>query len=1049
MASGAGTTLAHRSVASIRGGPSQGSDPSTPHTPNRSTIASSYGSPSTIRADDEVIVIELGSRHTRVGYAGDSSPKATLQCSPEDQRRAGDFRGWQQPTRRAVLDWSKEHEFWRYDLRDIELGLYQDKLERVLHDAFSKYLLIDSRPRRIGLVLDSGVPIPLLTAALDTMFNRFQSPTVSLMSTPTMSAISAGVRCALVVDMGWTETVVTSIYEYKEVKITRTVRGGRALLDAFYTTIEALTPADHDATKQKAVGFKECEDIMCRLMWCKPSEFRSPPRQTAQLETVDEQEEIEAESAQAGIPTGVAQVPINTGSRSLTVELPFAKVADVCDDVFFDPSADRATFDDNELPLPLLIYLHLLQLPMDVRATCMSRIVFTGGCSKILGIKQRIIDDLTAIVDKRGWEPVFGKVVDKDRNTARLHRQSTNSSPSEGSSSSSQNEDDQDKPKSPADAKPEHDPIEAKVMRQRGTTPQIKGQIRVLHTLGPWVGGSLLCQLKVPAMAMIDREAWLQHGANGASRPSDVDVKAQHRQSMQAGARGGGGHHGTWTLGIWGSLTLSRLPRLRLSNTPPVLTRGFADVKRPPIAPKRIIDIKHIRQHADLYQQTCVERNYRSQAQNPAKILELHARWQDLQRQGRALRERSNLLRRQLANPATSSDDEDLKEVRQLTREQIQDEARQLKQDLSAIEKGESQAVSRMEELALELPNLTHPDTPKGNEFEVMSYINNPPTFQESPEDKIWRSHVHIGSELGIFDFAGAATASGWGWYYLLGEAAQLEQALVQYAIAVATRHGWTQVSPPSMVYSHIGAACGFQPRDLNGEQQVYTIAQSAEDVERGVPEMCLTGTSEIALAGMKANTTIDPEDLPLKRVAVSRCYRAEAGARGADTKGLYRVHEFTKVEMFAWTAPDEDAAQDVFDEMLDMQTEILSSLGLYCRILSMPSHDLGASATRKIDMEAFFPSRREHWGEVTSASMCTDYQVRRLGTRTRVDGKLAFPWTSNGTALAVPRVLAAILENGWDEEAKTVAVPECLRPWMDGKDKIGLGGRRSSVDRV
>ncbi|KAJ4267317.1 Serine--tRNA ligase, mitochondrial [Fusarium torreyae] len=499
--------------------------------------------------------------------------------------------------------------------------------------------------------------------------------------------------------------------------------------------------------------------------------------------------------------------------------------------------------------------------------------------------------------------------------------------------------------------------------------------------------------------------------------------------------------------------TLSRLRchnlQSRLPRTHPGLTRGFADVKRPPSAPKPIVDIKHIRQHADLYQQTCIERNYRNQAQNPAKILELHARWQDLQRQGRALRERSNLLRRQLANPATSSDDEDLKEVRQLTREQIQDEARQLKQDLSVIEKGESQAQAQMEELALELPNLTHPETPKGGEFEVMSYINDPPTFHESHEDKIWRSHVHIGSELGLLDFAGAATASGWGWYYLLGEAAQLEQALIQYALATANRHGWTQVSPPSMVYSHIGAACGFQPRDLNGEQQVYTIAQSAEDVERGVPEMCLTGTSEIALAGMKANTTIDPEDLPLKRVAVSRCYRAEAGARGADTKGLYRVHEFTKVEMFAWTGPDEDAAQDIFDEMLDMQTEILSSLGLYCRILSMPSHDLGASATRKVDMEAFFPSRRGNWGEVTSASMCTDYQARRLGTRTRVDGKLAFPWTANGTALAVPRVLAALLENGWDEEAKTVTVPECLRPWMDGKDKIGLGGRRRSVDRV
>ncbi|KAG5944413.1 hypothetical protein E4U53_006883, partial [Claviceps sorghi] len=305
---------------------------------------------------------------------------------------------------------------------------------------------------------------------------------------------------------------------------------------------------------------------------------------------------------------------------------------------------------------------------------------------------------------------------------------------------------------------------------------------------------------------------------------------------------------------------------------------------------------------------------------------------------------------------------------------------------------------------------------------------------------------------LGLLDFAGAAAASGWGWYYLLGDAAQLEQALVQYALAVATRHGWTQVSPPSMVYSHIGAACGFQPRDQHGEQQVYTVARPAADVARGVPELCLSGTSEIALAGMKANATLDAEDLPLKRVAVSRCYRAEAGARGADTKGLYRVHEFTKVELFAWTAPDPAAAAAVFDEILDMQTEILQSLGLYCRVLEMPAADLGASAARKVDMETWFPSRQHNhnrgWGEVTSASLCTDYQTRRLATRTRArpDGHLTFPWTCNGTALAVPRIIAALLETGWDEDTATVAIPPVLRPWMDGKDTITRAGSKRSA---
>jgi seryl-tRNA synthetase len=218
----------------------------------------------------------------------------------------------------------------------------------------------------------------------------------------------------------------------------------------------------------------------------------------------------------------------------------------------------------------------------------------------------------------------------------------------------------------------------------------------------------------------------------------------------------------------------------------------------------------------------------------------------------------------------------------------------------------------------------------------------------------------------------------------------------------------------------------------------VYSIQQNAADVGRK-PELSLAGTAEIPLAGMKANMTLEEADLPMKRIGVSRCYRAEAGARGVDTKGLYRVHEFTKVEMFAWTLPSTSASEAIFDEMVSIQTEILTSLGLHCRILEMPSTDLGASASRKRDIEAFFPSRREKgegWGEVTSVSMCTDYQTRRLATRVDIrslGGKMAFPYTVNGTALAVPRVLAAILENGWNERNFEVRIPEVLWPWMGG----------------
>jgi seryl-tRNA synthetase len=476
-----------------------------------------------------------------------------------------------------------------------------------------------------------------------------------------------------------------------------------------------------------------------------------------------------------------------------------------------------------------------------------------------------------------------------------------------------------------------------------------------------------------------------------------------------------------------------------------VSARLQAESLRPSIAPKPFIDIRHIRQNPELYEQNCLDRNYKAQSANPARINKLFGEWQSQQREGRSLRERSNLLRRQLANPNSIriEDHEDVAAVRAMTKEEVLSEARKLKEQLSAIESKEAALTSEIDALAIEIPNFTSDETPRGNEPTVVGYINDHPEPDPSISDRVWRSHVHIGSELSLLDFVGSATSSGWGWYYLLNEAALLEQALIQYALSVAMEHGWGIVSPPSIVYSHIANACGFQPRDQNGEQQIYSLSQSASDASRGKPELSLAATAEIPLAAMKANLTLDEVELPMKRIAVSRCYRAEAGARGVDTKGLYRVHEFSKVEMFGWTAPSYEAAMVVFDEMLSIQTKILESLDLHCRILEMPSTDLGASAMRKRDIEAFFPSRRakeDGWGEVTSASICSDYQSRRLATRVRMSSlgnKLEFPYTVNGTAMAVPRVLAAILENGWNEEEMTVRIPEALRPWMGGKEVI------------
>jgi seryl-tRNA synthetase len=463
---------------------------------------------------------------------------------------------------------------------------------------------------------------------------------------------------------------------------------------------------------------------------------------------------------------------------------------------------------------------------------------------------------------------------------------------------------------------------------------------------------------------------------------------------------------------------------------------------RPSIAPKPSIDIKHIRMNAKLHEQNCIDRNYKAHSLYPERIISLFDEWQNHQRQGRSLRQRANVLRREIASP-NPLHGEDTGDIVSLTKDEMLDEARRIKDQLSDIELREATLTSEIEFLAASLPNLTSDETPRGNTPEIVGYINNHPELGPTTSDRVWRSHTYIGSELSLLDFSSAATCSGWGWYYLLNEAALLEQALIQYALSVAMDWGWNIVSPPSIVYTHITDRCGFQPRDKNNEQQIYSLSQSASDANRGKPELSLAATAEIPLAAMNACLTMEESELPTKRVAVSRCYRAEAGGRGMDTKGLYRVHEFSKVEMFAWTSPSYSAAREVFDEMVSIQTSILESLDLHCRIVEMPSADLGASATRKRDIEAFFPSRRQKdcgWGEVTSASICSDYQSRRLATRVRMtsqNGRLAFPHTVNGTALAVPRVLAAILENGWDEGEKVVRIPKVLRPWMGGVEII------------
>ncbi|KAK3704908.1 Serine--tRNA ligase, mitochondrial [Vermiconidia calcicola] len=453
---------------------------------------------------------------------------------------------------------------------------------------------------------------------------------------------------------------------------------------------------------------------------------------------------------------------------------------------------------------------------------------------------------------------------------------------------------------------------------------------------------------------------------------------------------------------------------------------------RPSFAPKPIVDLKHIRQNPGLYQQNCLDRNYPAAANNSWRILDLHNQLVERQKETLELRRRNNDVGKSIQRQAGMGDDAQGGGAGGTSA--LLEEARKLKEELRGFEEWEGGVVEEMVGLAMEVPNLSSGVTPVGDEAEVIGWINGqePATIATGGG----RSHVDIGKDLDILDFEASATTSGWGWYFLKNEGAMLEQALIQFALHEAMARGWKVMTPPSLVYEHIASACGFMPRDQNGETQRYEIAGES---------------------GSQANKTLKTSELPLKVIGPSRCYRAEAGARGVDTKGLYRVHEFTKVEMFAWTAPpvatshdeasrfgtdeeSESQTDTVFEEMLSLQTHILTELGLHAKVLEMPTTDLGAAAARKVDIEAFFPSRTSisnGYGELTSASICTDYQSRRLATRLKYEGKgagkLGFPHTLNGTALAVPRVLACMLENGWDEKEGFVRVPECLMKWMPG----------------
>ena len=439
-----------------------------------------------------------------------------------------------------------------------------------------------------------------------------------------------------------------------------------------------------------------------------------------------------------------------------------------------------------------------------------------------------------------------------------------------------------------------------------------------------------------------------------------------------------------------------------------------------------------VREDPDYFSRNCQERKYVKQASYPGQIVELLNRRFALEKDALEPKKRRNIIKRRLETSKETAESITL----------LRAEAKEIKMFLSEEEQKVKALDEEIDSLLVELPNLTHYETPRGDEPRTVELVNAHVENDFTPKDASLRDHVAIGTQFELLDFTSAVKVSGHGHCNLLNEAVFLEQALLQYAIDVATKHGFKPVKPSSRVYSDLVAACGFRPRDQNAEQQIYQLQQSEEDAASGLRSSSLSATAEIPFAAMMAETILSPESLPMRIVGPSRCFRREAGAHGRQHKGLYRLHEFEKLEMFAWTTPEGD--QEVFNSMISIQKEILESLRLFFRILEMPSTDLGASAYRKQDIEVYFPSRADlngGWGEVTSTSLCTDYQTWRLRTRFKSADRMIYPHTVNGTAMAVPRVLAALLEYGYVKDEEVIQIPQVLWPYMHGKTKITMKG--------
>ncbi|MCB9554489.1 MAG: serine--tRNA ligase [Deltaproteobacteria bacterium] len=415
-----------------------------------------------------------------------------------------------------------------------------------------------------------------------------------------------------------------------------------------------------------------------------------------------------------------------------------------------------------------------------------------------------------------------------------------------------------------------------------------------------------------------------------------------------------------------------------------------------------MLDIKIIRENPDTVRQAIARRRMDPQRVDVDKLIALDEKWRELQGQAEAMRAERNAA------------SQSIKKLTGDERNTAIATVKALKDKLASAEAAAEGIKGERDQLLADMPNLLAADVPDGGDDESnveISRWGEPRRF-----DFPARDHVEIGELTDTIDFDGGAKVAGSNFYFLKREAALLEQALCIFAARELLPAGYQVMSTPDLARDQILSGIGFQPR--GPETQVYSVENS---------DLSLIGTAEIALGGYHADTIIDGSKLPLRYLGFSHCFRTEAGAYGKESRGLYRVHQFTKAEMFIYCSTEQSA--EMHEEIRAHEERLLQKLELPYRVVNVCAGDLGAPAYKKYDIEAWMPGRNAY-GEVTSCSNCTDYQARRLNIRYRPDAKAAPRplHMLNGTAIAVSRTLIAILEN-YQQADGSVRIPDVLQP--------------------